>query len=39
VHAIREMACDQHYGLPIAAMHYNKPPSIMDLPVNMKWMR
>jgi len=30
---------DQHYGLPIAKrFHYNKPPTILDLPVNdMKW--
>jgi len=38
-HAIsQKWVYDQHYGLPIAKrMHYNKPPSIMDLPVNMKW--
>jgi xanthine dehydrogenase molybdenum-binding subunit len=29
---------DQHYGLPLAKrMHYNKPPTILDLPVDMKW--
>jgi CO/xanthine dehydrogenase Mo-binding subunit len=38
-HAIgQKWVYDQHYGLPIAKrMHYNKPPTIMDLPVNMKW--
>jgi xanthine dehydrogenase molybdenum-binding subunit len=38
-HAIsQKWVYDQHYGLPIAKrMHYNKPPTIMDLPINMKW--
>jgi xanthine dehydrogenase molybdenum-binding subunit len=38
-HAIgQKWVYDQHYGLPIAKrMHYNKPPTIMDLPVDMKW--
>ena len=38
-HAIgQKWVYDQHYGLPLAKrLHYNKPPTIMDLPVNMKW--
>ena len=38
-HAIgQKWVFDQHWGLPIAKrMHYNKPPTIMDLPVDMKW--
>lgn len=38
-HAIgQKWVYDQHYGLPLAKrMHYNKPPTILDLPVNMKW--
>ena len=29
---------DQHYGLPLAKrFHYNKPPTILDLPVDMQW--
>src|SRR5476651_1487265 len=29
---------DQHYGLPLAKRFYNnKPPTILDLPVDMKW--
>jgi len=29
---------DKHYGLPLAKrFHYNKPPTIMDLPVDMAW--
>jgi xanthine dehydrogenase molybdenum-binding subunit len=29
---------DQHYGLPLAKRFYqNKPPTILDVPVNMKW--
>jgi len=29
---------DRHYGLPLAKrFHYNKPPTILDLPVNMNW--
>jgi CO/xanthine dehydrogenase Mo-binding subunit len=38
-HAIgQKWVYDQHYGLPLAKrFHYNKPPTILDLPVNMKW--
>ncbi len=29
---------DQHYGVALARrMYQNRPPSILDLPVNMKW--
>ncbi len=29
---------DQHYGLPLAKrFHHNKPPTILDVPVDMKW--
>src|SRR3954468_1888380 len=29
---------DQHYGVPLAMRFYNnKPPTILDVPVNMKW--
>jgi xanthine dehydrogenase molybdenum-binding subunit len=29
---------DQHYGLPLAKrFHHTKPPSILDVPVNMQW--
>jgi CO/xanthine dehydrogenase Mo-binding subunit len=29
---------DQHYGLPLAKrFHYNKPPTILDVPVDMQW--
>jgi len=29
---------DQHYGLPIATRFYqNRPPTILDVPRNMKW--
>lgn len=29
---------DQHYGLPLAKrFHHNKPPTILDVPVNMQW--
>jgi CO/xanthine dehydrogenase Mo-binding subunit len=29
---------DQHYGVPLAMrMYQNKPPTILDLPTNMKW--
>ena len=28
----------QHYGLPLAKrFHHNKPPTILDVPVNMQW--
>jgi CO/xanthine dehydrogenase Mo-binding subunit len=38
-HAIgQKWVYDQHYGLPLAKrFHYNKPPTILDLPVNMQW--
>jgi CO/xanthine dehydrogenase Mo-binding subunit len=38
-HAIgQKWVYDQHYGLPLAKrFHYNKPPTILDLPVDMKW--
>ena len=38
-HAIgQKWVYDQHYGLPLAKrFHHNKPPTIMDLPVNMQW--
>jgi CO/xanthine dehydrogenase Mo-binding subunit len=29
---------DQHYGVPLAKrFHHNRPPTIMDVPVDMKW--
>jgi xanthine dehydrogenase molybdenum-binding subunit len=29
---------DQHYGLPLAKrFHHTKPPTILDVPVNMQW--
>jgi CO/xanthine dehydrogenase Mo-binding subunit len=29
---------DQHYGLPLAKRFYNnKPPTILDVPVDMQW--
>jgi CO/xanthine dehydrogenase Mo-binding subunit len=29
---------DQHYGVPLATRFYqNRPPTILDVPVNMKW--
>ena len=29
---------DQHYGVPLAKRFYqNRPPTIMDVPANMKW--
>src|SRR5215469_8250439 len=29
---------DQHYGIPVSKRFYqNKPPTILDVPVNMKW--
>jgi len=29
---------DQHYGLPLAKrFHHNKPPTILDAPLNMEW--
>jgi xanthine dehydrogenase molybdenum-binding subunit len=38
-HAIgQKWVYDQHYGLPLAKrFHYNKPPTILDAPVNMHW--
>jgi len=38
-HAIgQKWVYDQHYGLPLAKRFYqNKPPTILDVPVNMKW--
>ncbi|MGO9228326.1 MAG: xanthine dehydrogenase family protein molybdopterin-binding subunit, partial [Bryobacteraceae bacterium] len=38
-HAIgQKWVYDQHYGLPLAKrFHYNKPPTILDLPVDMRW--
>lgn len=38
-HAIgQKWVYDQHYGLPLAKrFHYNKPPTILDLPVDMQW--
>jgi CO/xanthine dehydrogenase Mo-binding subunit len=38
-HAIgQKWVYDQHYGIALAKrFHYNKPPTILDLPVNMKW--
>jgi CO/xanthine dehydrogenase Mo-binding subunit len=29
---------DQHYGVPLAKrFHYNKPPTILDIPAKMSW--
>ena len=29
---------DQHYGIPLAKrFHHNRPPTILDVPVDMKW--
>ncbi len=29
---------DQHYGVPLAKrFHHNRPPTILDVPVDMKW--
>jgi len=38
-HAIgQKWVYDQHYGVPLAKrFHYNKPPTILDVPSNMKW--
>ena len=38
-HAIgQKWVYDQHYGIALAKrFHHNKPPTILDLPVNMKW--
>ena len=38
-HAIsQKWVYDQHYGVPLAKrFHYNKPPTILDVPTNMKW--
>ena len=38
-HAIgQKWVYDQHYGLPLAKrFHYNKPPTILDVPVDMRW--
>lgn len=38
-HAIgQKWVFDQHYGLPLAKRFYNnKPPTILDVPSNMKW--
>jgi len=38
-HAIgQKWVYDQHYGLPLAKrFHHNKPPTILDVPVDMQW--
>jgi CO/xanthine dehydrogenase Mo-binding subunit len=38
-HAIgQKWVYDQHYGLPLAKRFYqNKPPTILDVPVDMQW--
>ena len=38
-HAIgQKWVYDPHYGIAIAKrFHYNKPPTILDVPVDMKW--
>jgi xanthine dehydrogenase molybdenum-binding subunit len=38
-HAIsQKWIYDQHYGVPLAKrFHYNKPPTILDVPTNMQW--
>ena len=38
-HAIgQKWVYDQHLGMPLAKrFHYNKPPTILDLPVSMNW--
>ena len=38
-HAIgQKWVYDQHYGLPLAKrFHYNKPPTILDVPARMQW--
>ena len=38
-HAIgQKWVYDQHYGVPLnKRFHYSKPPTILDVPVNMKW--
>jgi xanthine dehydrogenase molybdenum-binding subunit len=38
-HAIgQKWVYDQHYGLPVAKRFYNnKPPTILDVPVDMQW--
>ena len=38
-HAIgQHWVYDQHYGVPLAKrFHYNKPPTIMDAPMNFSW--
>ncbi len=38
-HAIgQKWVYDQHYGLPLAKRFYQtKPPTILDVPVNMEW--
>ena len=38
-HALQQKwVYDQHWGLPMAKRFYsNKPPTILDIPLNMKW--
>jgi xanthine dehydrogenase molybdenum-binding subunit len=38
-HAIgQKWVYDQHYGLPLAKrFHHTKPPTILDIPQNMRW--
>jgi len=38
-HAIgQKWVYDQHYGIPLAKrFHHNKPPTILDAPVNFEW--
>ena len=38
-HAIsQKWVYDQHYGVPLAKrFHYNKPPTILDIPEKMSW--
>src|SRR5205814_4972234 len=38
-HAIgQKWVYDQHYGVPLAKrFHYNKPPTILDVPAKMAW--
>ncbi len=38
-HAIgQKFVYDSHYGLPVAKrFHHTKPPTILDLPIDMKW--
>ena len=36
----QKLVYDPHYGAGLATrMHHNKPPTILDVPINAKWAR